>query len=95
MAWNRHRADGPTEALRVDGVGARNLISTQVVPDYSWGTLPVHLQKRYTAYDCVSLVPPVPDAAPTETVRRGWNRTAGSRYAFAADGVTYESDDGI
>ena len=32
---------------------------------------------------------------PTETVRRGWNRTAGSRYAFAADGVTFESSDGI
>ena len=71
------------------------MISTQVVPDYSWGTLPVHLQKRYTAYDCDSLVPPVPDAAPTETVRRGWNRTAGSRYAFAADGVTFESSGGI
>ena len=70
----------------------------KVVPDYSWGTLPVHLQKRYTAYDCDSLVPPVPDAlstGPTETVRRGWNRTAGSRYAFAADGVTFESSGGI
>ena len=70
----------------------------KVVPDYSWGTLPVHLQKRYKAYDCDSLVPPVPDAlptGPTETVRRGWNRTAGSRYAFAADGVTFESSGGI
>ena len=45
-----------------------------------------------------SLVPPVPEAlptGPTETVRRGWNRTAGSRYAFAADGVTFESSGGI
>ena len=70
----------------------------KVVPDYSWGTLPVHLQKRYKAYDCDSLVPPVPDAAPTgptETVRRGWNRTAGSRYQFAADGITFESSGGI
>ena len=70
----------------------------KVVPDYSWGTLPEHLQKRYKAYDCDSLVPPVPDAlptGPTETVRRGWNRTAGSRYAFAADGVTFESSGGI
>ena len=70
----------------------------KVVPDYSWGTLPEHLQKRYKAYDCDSLVPPVPDAAPTgptETVRRGWNRTAGSRYAFAADGVTFASSGGI
>ena len=70
----------------------------KVVPDYSWGTLPVHLQKRYKAYDCDSLVPPVPDAVPTgptETVRRGWNRTAGSRYEFAADGVTFESSGGI
>jgi hypothetical protein len=70
----------------------------KVVPDYSWGTLPEHLQKRYKAYDCDSLVPPVPDAVPTgptETVRRGWNRTAGSRYEFAADGVTFESSGGI
>ena len=70
----------------------------KVVPDYSWGTLPVHLQKRYKAYDCDSLVPPVPDAlptGPTETVRRGWNRTAGSRYQFAADGITFESSGGI
>ena len=70
----------------------------KVVPDYSWGALPVHLQKRYKAYDCDSLVPPVPDAVPTgptETVRRGWNRTAGSRYVFAADGVTFESTGGI
>ena len=69
-----------------------------VVPDYSWGTLPVHLQKRYKAYDCDSLVPPVPEAlptGPTETVRRGWNRTAGSRYQFAADGITFESSGGI
>jgi hypothetical protein len=46
----------------------------------------------------LSLVPPVPDAlptGPTETVRRGWNRTAGSRYTFAADGVTFESTGGI
>ena len=44
------------------------------------------------------VVPPVPDAVPTgptETVRRGWNRTAGSRYEFAADGVTFESSGGI
>ena len=26
---------------------------------------------------------------------RGWNRTAGSRYEFAADGVTFESSGGI
>ena len=46
----------------------------------------------------LSLVPPVPDAlptGPTETVRRGWNRTAGSRYQFAADGITFESSGGI
>ena len=70
----------------------------KVVPDYSWGTLPEHLQKRYKAYDCDSLVPPVPEAlptGPTETVRRGWNRTAGSRYQFAADGITFESSGGI
>ena len=43
-------------------------------------------------------MPPVPDVlptGPTETVRRGWNRTAGSRYASAADGVTFESSGGI
>ena len=70
----------------------------KVVPDYSWGTLPEHLQKRYKAYDCDSLVPPVPDAlptGPTETVRRGWNRTAGSRYEFAADGITFTGTGGI
>ena len=39
--------------------------------------------------------PPATHTGPTETVRRGWNRTAGSRYAFAADGVTFESSGGI
>ena len=35
------------------------------------------------------------EEARARTVRRGWNRTAGSRYAFAADGVTFESSGGI
>ena len=39
--------------------------------------------------------PKFPTTGPTETVRRGWNRTAGSRYQFAADGITFESSGGI
>ena len=35
------------------------------------------------------------EEARARTVRRGWNRTAGSRYEFAADGVTFESSGGI
>ena len=94
----RTRDQPPPTLPNVDVECARWPADHKVVPDYSWGTLPEHLQKRYKAYDCDSLVPPVPDAlptGPTETVRRGWNRTAGSRYQFAADGITFESSGGI
>ena len=70
-----------------------------VTPDMSWGTLPAVLQKKWTAYDCDHLVQDAiqreDEEARARTVRRGWNRTAGSRYAFAADGVTFESSGGI
>ena len=70
-----------------------------VTPDMSWGTLPAVLQEKWTAYDCDHLVQDAiqreDEEARARTVRRGWNRTAGSRYAFAADGVTFESSGGI
>ena len=51
------------------------------------------LQEKWTAYDCDHLVQDAiqreDEEARARTVRRGWNRTAGSRYAFAADGVTF------
>ena len=70
-----------------------------VTPDMSWGTLPAVLQEKWTAYDCDHLVQDAiqreDEEARARTVRRGWNRTAGSRYEFAADGVTFESSGGI
>ena len=70
-----------------------------VTPDMSWGTLPAVLQKKWTAYDCDHLVQDAiqreDEEARARTVRRGWDRTAGSRYEFAADGVTFESSGGI
>ena len=70
-----------------------------VTPDMSWGTLPAVLQEKWTAYDCDHLVQDAiqreDEEARARTVRRGWDRTAGSRYEFAADGVTFESSGGI
>ena len=70
-----------------------------VTPDMSWGTLPAVLQEKWTAYDCDHLLQDAiqreDEEARARTVRRGWNRTAGSRYEFAADGVTFASSGGI